>query len=123
MRQPRNSSSKWPPEPVQAEVLYNGRRAGLLIKKPGSYVFAYDPAYLGEEGAAPISLSLPLQTEPFESKELFPFFDGLLPEGWLQEITIRTLHVDADDRFGLLLAAGRHTIGAVSVRPLDARQA
>jgi serine/threonine-protein kinase HipA len=105
--------------PTQAEVLYNGRRAGLLTKKPGGYVFAYDPTYLGEKGAAPISLGLPLQSESFESKELFPFFDGLLPEGWLQEITIRTLHIDADDRFGLLLATGRHTIGAVSVRPLE----
>lgn len=105
-------------EPIQAEVLYNADRAGLLIKNPEGYVFTYDPDYLKKEESLPISLSLPLQAEPFESKELFPFFDGLLPEGWLQELTVRTLHLDPEDRFGFLLVTGGHTIGAVSVRPL-----
>jgi len=106
------------PEFIQAEVLYNSDRAGILIKKPGAYVFTYDSAYLKKTEALPISLSLPLQAESFESKELFPFFDGLLPEGWLQELTARTLHLDPEDRFGFLLVTGGHTIGAVSVRPL-----
>jgi len=108
------NSSKY----LQAEVFYNAQRAGILIKKPGGYVFTYDRAYLEKAEALPISLSLPLQTEPFESKELFPFFDGLLPEGWLQEITIRTLHLDPEDHFGLLLATAGHPIGAVSVKLL-----
>jgi len=112
------SSSK----PVQAEVLYNSHRAGILAKKPGGYAFTYDPAYLEMAESLPISMSLPLQTEPFESKELFPFFDGLLPEGWLQEITVRTLHLDPEDRFGFLLVTGGHTIGAVSVRALEENQ-
>ncbi len=106
------------PEFISAEVLHNSDRAGLLIKKPGAYVFTYDPAYLKKAEALPISLSFPLQTGAFESKELFPFFEGLLPEGWLQELTVRTLHLDPQDRFGFLLATGGHTIGAVSVRPL-----
>ena len=103
---------------MQAEVFYNAHRAGSLIKKPDGYVFTYDPSYLEKAEALPISLSLPLQAEPFESKELFPFFDGLLPEGWLQELTVRTLHLDPEDRFGFLLVTGGHTIGAVSVKPL-----
>ncbi len=103
---------------IQAEVLYNSNRAGILVKKPGTYVFTYDPSYLKMAEALPISLSLPLQIESFESEALFPFFDGLLPEGWLQELTARTLHLDPEDRFGFLLVTGGHTIGAVSVRPL-----
>lgn len=31
----------------------------------------------------PVSFSVPLRPEPFEDKRLFPFFDGLIPEGWL----------------------------------------
>jgi len=103
---------------IQAEVLYNADRAGILVKNPEGYAFTYDPVYLKKAEALPISLSLPLQAESFESKELFPFFDGLLPEGWLQELTVRTLHLDPEDRFGFLLVTGGHTIGAVSVRPL-----
>jgi serine/threonine-protein kinase HipA len=105
-------------QPTQADVFYNDDRAGTLIKKPGAYRFTYDSTYLNKAGALPISLSLPIQAEAFESKELFSFFDGLLPEGWLQEITFHALHLDPDDRFGLLLATGGHTIGAVSVKPM-----
>ena len=37
-----------------------------------------------------VSLSLPLREEPYVDKRLFPFFDGLIPEGWLLEIAAQT---------------------------------
>ncbi|MFD2584958.1 HipA N-terminal domain-containing protein [Pedobacter vanadiisoli] len=36
----------------------------------------------GDESARPISLSLPLSPYPYQSKILFSFFDGLIPEGY-----------------------------------------
>ena len=51
------------------------------------------------------------------SKTLFPFFEGLLPEGWLLELTTQTLEIDPDDKFELLLHTGSDTVGAVTVRP------
>jgi len=47
---------------------------------------------------------------------LFPFFDGLIPEGWLLEVVEDTWKVNPKDRMGLLLVSCRDTIGNVSVR-------
>jgi len=48
------------------------------------YSFKYDENYVRQKGI-PISLSLPVQSEPFLATDLFPFFDNLLPEGWRKE--------------------------------------
>ena len=52
----------------------------------------------------PISVTLPLRNEPYESEDLFPFFQGLLPEGWYLEIVASTLKIDKEDDYGILLA-------------------
>lgn len=96
-------------------VYYRDRLAGTLSEVPGGgYRFAYDPAYLAEGPA--ISLTLPLQREVFESTELFPFFAGLVPEGWYLRIVAPTIKVDESDTFGLLLHTCRDCIGAVSLQ-------
>jgi serine/threonine-protein kinase HipA len=99
----------------QAHVYYRNRQAGTLAELPeGGYTFVYDPTYL-ELGPA-ICLTLPLQAEPFESPELFPFFAGLVPEGWYLRIVAPTIKVDETDTFGLLLNTCEDCIGAVSVK-------
>ena len=103
----------------QAHVYYCNRLAGTLTELPaGGYRFAYDPAYL--EHGPPISLTLPLQATPFESHELFPFFAGLVPEGWYLRIVAPTIKVDEADTFGLLMYTCEDCIGAVSIRTLSA---
>ena len=102
----------------QADVYYRNRLAGRLIELPeGRYRFVYDPNYL-EQGSA-ISLTLPLQAEPFESPELFPFFAGLVPEGWYLRIVAPTIKVDETDTFGLLMYTCEDCIGAVSTRAVS----
>jgi serine/threonine-protein kinase HipA len=103
----------------KAEIYMLGRLAGQLEERDSGYVFAYAPAYLESVAAEAISLSLPLQSEPFEDKRLFPFFDGLIPEGWLLEIAEQTWKLNPRDRMGLLLACCRDCIGAVSIIPLE----
>ena len=98
-----------------AEIHMDGRLAGILVEHDHGYTFRYDAAYLDTAGARAISLSLPLQREPYEDKRLFPFFDGLIPEGWLLDIAEQTWKLDPRDRMGLLLACCRDCIGAVSV--------
>lgn len=102
----------------KAEIRMDGRMAGFLEERDHVYVFAYDSEYLASDGHA-ISLSMPLQAEPYEDKRLFPFFDGLIPEGWLLDIAQQTWKLDPRDRMGLLLACCRDCIGAVSVVPLE----
>ena len=75
-----------------------------------------DQEYMNRVDASPVSLTLPLSEEAYESKTLFPFFDGLIPEGWLLGAVSRNWKIDTKDRFGLLLVACKDAIGNVSVR-------
>ncbi len=99
----------------RAEVYMQDRLAGILEEHDLGYRFSYDPEYLKDSNAVAISLSLSLQMEPHEDKRLFPFFDGLIPEGWLLDLAEKTWKLDPRDRMGLLLACCRDCIGAVSV--------
>jgi len=101
----------------KAEVLNFGQVAGLLVEDDdGEYTFAYSSDYLARTDALAVSLTLPLSPEPVKSRELPPFFDGLIPEGWLLDIAQDTWKLNPRDRMGLLLACCRDCIGAVSIR-------
>lgn len=90
--------------------------AGKLQETDAGYTFCYDHVYLEIENCSPVSLTLPLREEEYASKTLFPFFDGLIPEGWLLEVVSHNWKIDRNDRFAVLLLACRDCIGAVSVR-------
>lgn len=90
--------------------------AGILQETDAGYSFAYDAAYLKREDASAVSLTLPLTDQTYTSKTLFPFFDGLIPEGWLLGIVSRNWKIDPKDRFGLLLVACKDCIGNVSIK-------
>lgn len=100
----------------KAEVFFYEKRAGLLTEDEGGYHFQYYSEYLESEKPLPISLLLPLQSQEFMDRTLFPFFDGLIPEGWVLQIAQETWKLDARDRMGLLLACCRDCIGAASIR-------
>ena len=102
-----------------ALVYYDGKMAGLITKTEDGYVFEYAQEYVNSPDARPVSLTMPLQKEKFESHILFPFFDGLLPEGWLLNLTSRALKIDKEDKFELLLHIGKDTIGAISIIPKE----
>lgn len=103
----------------QAEVYYKNNFAGIITESDENYVFQYDENYLNNENSKPVSLTLPLQKQSFESKTLFPFFDGLIPEGWLLNIAVNNWKINQRDRFGLLLTLCKDCIGCVSVLPKD----
>ena len=98
-----------------ANVYYNGISAGRLAQDSRGYSFTYDRSYLDRGDAKAISLSLPISVIPYQGKELFPFFRGLIPEGWLFDLNARALKIDPTDEFGMLLHTGRDCIGAVTV--------
>ena len=98
------------------EVWMRDSLAGILSETEEGYSFVYDEAYLEMEGARPVSLTLPLSGKAFESTILFPFFDGLIPEGWLLDTVSRNWKINRSDRFGLLGVACSDTVGAVSIR-------
>jgi serine/threonine-protein kinase HipA len=77
--------------------------------------FTYDPEWLANPEAVPISLTIPLGSSPVVSKGLHPFFENLLPEGWLLNLSTDKFKIAPDDAFGLLLAVCADCVGAVEV--------
>lgn len=104
----------------QAEVYNNGILAGLLTETDnGTYEFSYDELYFLDEKKSAIGLSFPKNQRKFMSNELFPFFYNMLAEGSNKAIQCRSLKIDENDAFGLLLAtAHTDTIGAITVKKL-----
>ncbi len=103
----------------QAEIYRKGMLAGILSEDGGEYRFCYDKAYMEQKESLPISLTLPLQEDAFVSPVLFPFFDGLIPEGWLLDVAIRNTDISILDRMSLLLLCCKDCIGSVSVVPVN----
>ena len=77
--------------------------------------FAYAEAYLNAPEAEPVSISLPLQSEPFSSEQTRCFFDGLLPEGFTRRAVALNLHLDENDYVRILYQLGRECIGALRI--------
>ena len=99
-----------------AAVYVRNIYAGRLSEIDAGYSFRYDEAYLKNEHALPVSLTLPLTRDEYISHVLFPFFDGLIPEGWLLDVAVRNWKLSRSDRFGILIVCCRDCIGDVSVR-------
>ena len=102
----------------QAEIYYKKMLAGVLTELDDDedvYHFKYDEEYLQSTEAEPICLTMPLREEEYRSQSLFPFFDGLIPEGWILDVALRNTDISILDRMGLLLLCCKDCIGAVSV--------
>ena len=102
----------------KALVKIDSITAGWLTLNDDGYRFEYDKIYLSNPDARPVSLTLPMQEMPFTSNVLFPFFDGLIPEGWLLDIAEKSWKLNPRDRMGLLLTCCKDCIGAVSVEEI-----
>lgn len=104
----------------KAEIFYNKDLAGHLTETDdGDYVFQYEQEYVAEHPDQFLTFTMPVRIEPFKDTRLFPFFEGLIPEGWLLEIASRSWKLNPRDRMGLLLACCQNCIGAVSVIPIN----
>ncbi len=97
-------------------VFFNENPCGKIAETDDGYSFEYDPQWLKNPSAQAISHTLPLSSEVYNSKTLFSFFDGLIPEGWLLDIAVKNWKLNPRDRMGLLLATCQDCIGAVSVK-------
>ncbi|UBM61290.1 HipA N-terminal domain-containing protein [Candidatus Sulfidibacterium hydrothermale] len=103
----------------KAKVMYGNEIAGILTETDeGEYIFRYDENYVDQHPGQFITFTMPVTKEPYKSNRLFPFFEGLIPEGWLLNIASRSWKINPNDRMGLLLACCKDCIGAVSIVPI-----
>ncbi len=101
----------------KASVLLHKELAGTLSETDKGYEFVYEETYFNKKEKSAVSNTLPLALTVYKSNVLFPFFDGLIPEGWLLDIAETNWKLSSRDRFGLLLVCCKNCIGAVSVVP------
>lgn len=102
----------------QAKIYNHNLLVGVLTEDENGYTFCYDVAYLQLDESEAISLTMPLTKKSYNEKILFPFFDGLTPEGWLLDIAEKSWKINRRDRMSLLLACCKDCIGSVSVVPI-----
>jgi serine/threonine-protein kinase HipA len=101
----------------QGKVFYKDVFAGTITEDENGFNFLYDTEFLKHPGSKPISLTMPLTEKSYSGKVMLPFFDGLIPEGWLLDMAEVNWKIDRRDRMSLLLTFCKDCIGAVSVIP------
>lgn len=104
----------------QANIYYQDILAGVLTEtNEGEYTFTYTSDYVKNYPKQFLSFSMLVRNEEYRDNRLFPFFEGLIPEGWLLDIATESWKINRNDRMGLLLACCQNCIGAVSVIPIN----
>ena len=104
----------------QARIYYDKVFCGLLTEtNDGDFTFNYDSDYINQYPNQFITFTMPVNKIEYKDKRLFPFFEGLIPEGWLLDIASKSWKINRNDRMGLLLACCKNCIGAVSVEPVN----
>ena len=102
----------------------NGRQipVGRIREEHGAGAcFSYLDSYLNSPlpsglPPVPVSVSLPLQAEPFSEARTRTFFDGLLPEGFTRRSVAKWMHAGEDDYLAILAGLGKECLGAVKIR-------
>ena len=104
------------PKVRSACVYYNNILAGYLLQNGRRFAFLYDSQYVASRNPS-IALDMPKKKRFFSSPYLFPYFQGLLPEGANKSFFCERLGIPRSDKFMMLLKlANYETIGAVTVR-------
>ncbi len=104
------------PSPLQ--VFFNDSSVGRFwLEQDRTYVFQYDPSWLHNPMAIPLSVSLPLGPEKYLGDVVRFFFANILPEGELRDRVARQLGISSQNVFDLLRELGGDCAGALSVLP------
>ena len=98
-----------------AHIYFDDTFLGELSECEEGYVFIYDKVYFEDDSKHAISLTLPKTQQKYCSKTLFPFFDGLIPEGWMLNFVSTKWGINIRDRFGILLVACKDTVSRVRI--------
>jgi serine/threonine-protein kinase HipA len=102
-------------EPVLDVYLGNHLAGRLWLDARRRFVFRYEGKWVMDPNATPLSLSLPLKTEPYTDDSARPFFANLLPEGEIRRLIAQRFGLSEKNDFALLEQIGGECAGAVSL--------
>lgn len=97
--------------------LHNSLAGYLWLSDTSRFSFQYDPGYLEDPEAIPLSLSLPMRKAPYLNDRARPFFSNLLPEGEVRSLIAKIKQISEHNDYKLLEAIGGECAGAVSIIP------
>jgi HipA-like protein len=104
----------------KAIVNIKGVSAGILAENEMGFEFKYDDVYFQNPSHRAVSVTMPKTQQTYINPSLFPVFYNMLPEGANKEMICRSLRIDENDFFGLLLATAQHdTIGTITITPIN----
>ncbi len=100
---------------LKGNVYFKNQLSGQIQKKEeDTFEFQY------KDKSTEVSWTLPYKSEPYASENIFPFFDGLIPEGWLLNLAHKNWKIPKNDRMTLLLTTCMDCIGAAHIAPEEA---
>ena len=100
----------------KAIVYVHNNRAGVLTEISATeYYFEYDDNYEGDS----VSLTMPISQRKYYYNAFPPFFDGLLPEGFMLEGLLNNTSIKPNDYFSQLIAVGGNLVGTVTVELME----
>ena len=99
---------------MRLSIYHNKTLVGFLDSISGGLTFRYAPEFLAQ-ARYPLSLSLPLQEDPFPPKPTTRFFDGLLPEEDERTRMARYLQISSTSTAGLLAALAGDCVGNLTI--------
>lgn len=107
------------PGPHQLFAFLHGVRVGVFTQDP-QLTFAYDPHYLADPDATPLSLTMPPAGGRYRQAVVFPWLDGLLPDDQaVRDRWATVFGVSSRNPFALLRHMGLDTPGAVQLSPQE----
>ncbi len=106
---------------MDLRVIYKGKySAGKLWRDESGYHFEYADEFLINPQTFAISVNMPKSQKRFDSKRLFPFFQSILSEGYNREMQCKTLGIDPNDDWSLLInTCKKDTIGAITIEKIE----
>lgn len=101
------------------DVYLKGRKVGSIQMDTdvNAMTFAYDEVYLADKESVAVSLSLPLQQQPFDAYRTRVFFENLLPPEVVRRRLEPIIHHDRNNIFAFLKYLGGDCAGAIALYP------
>lgn len=96
---------------MRARIYVDEKLAGYLEKLDSGYRFTYLSNYKGSS----VSLTMPATSSQYDYDSFPPFFDGLLPEGFMLESLLKRAKLDRNDFLRQLITVGGDLVGNVTV--------
>jgi serine/threonine-protein kinase HipA len=102
-------------------IYMNSKHVGVLKKlSHGGLEFKYSTAWIDSPQPIALSLSLPLQEDPYKGEVVSNYFDNLLPDSEsVRKRLAESSNANSKEAFDILQAIGRDCVGALQLVPED----